>query len=134
MENRKILLITGIFIFGCISLVDSKTYESHQKVIINKISNKLSQLQLNDKNTFKENVIYSDTVTFIGYEDIGDYSRLVVEKDKIEYYFLYDPSPNEDIITGDKILINWCVVENHAIEDPENTYLDILIKSFDKLK
>ncbi|MDU1903754.1 MAG: hypothetical protein E6772_03140 [Dysgonomonas sp.] len=128
-----ILFIVGVSVVCC-NYINSKTQKNNQQITNNRIFGKLSKLQLDNSTTFEKNVIYSDTVTFIGYEDIGDYSRLCVEKDNEEYYFLYEFYEQEDLIEGNMIIVDWSVVDNHVIEAPQETYPDIVAKNYEKLK
>ncbi len=130
MKRYSILLfIVAIPVFCC-NYINSKSLQIRD----NRIFGKLSKFQLDNNKTFEKNVIYSDTVTFIEYEDIGDYSRIRVEKDNKEYHFLYEFNEQEDLIRGNMVIIDWSVVDNHVIEVPEEIYPDILIKDYEKLK
>lgn len=85
----------------------------------------------NESNRYRDNVIIVSLE-----EDIGDYSRIHVKSNDYDYYFLDDRSfisdDDQQISEGDSVYIFWKFVDNHAIEDSDDTYKDIAIWKIQK--
>lgn len=133
IQVSPIAFIIFLFHFSSVKAITPKESLTKNDTIIGKLP--LLDLDMDNLNSiFNKNTIYMDTVRFKGYEDVGDYSRLCVKAEEKEHLFLYEFSQNKNIVNNDIVVIYWSVVENHAIEDPEFVYSDILIRKLRKIQ
>lgn len=104
---------------------DSTTIDSDPNVdSIAEDTDSICYSDLRPKLKLRKNIIYTDTVEFISYEPIGDYSRITVSKNNKECYLLID-TEDDTLTTGDSLIIKWQVVTNCSLDDADDKWLDI---------
>jgi hypothetical protein len=99
----------------------------------NKPQDDIFYSDLRPNKELRKGIVYKDTVKFVSYEAIGDYARITVSMNDQECYLLND-SEDSTLVEGDSIVIEWDVVTNNALEDPNHTWLDLHLIELKKLK
>ncbi len=94
------------------------------------ISNRLKS-RLRPKEQLKLGTVYTDTVTFLSYDDNYDYWYFEAKKNKDTIQIIYtDKHAIPEVVAGDALAIQWEVKVLHEAGDKEITYVKPSLVSF----
>ncbi|WP_188051630.1 hypothetical protein [Flavobacterium sp. GP15] len=96
MKKISVVIIIILF-YSCNNKTENKTSVPH----IIKSKSKIDNI----KKT--ENITYIDTMSFIEYNDDGDYTLLNAKKDKENFGFINDKIDDRALLKGDIVEIKW---------------------------
>lgn len=98
--------IVGLFLFFLVACNQEKVAENQKKVSVNDVK-KTNPIAIKQKNINDKNKVLTDTITFLEFDDNGDYPLLFAKKANKRLTFIYNLSGKLNFVRDDQLVVKW---------------------------
>ena len=98
--------IFGLFLFVLVSCNQKKVAENQKKDSVNDANN-IHPIAIKQKNINDMNKVLTDTITFLEFDDNGDYPLFFAKKGDKRLTFIYNLPGELEFVRDDQLVVKW---------------------------
>ena len=98
--------MVGLFLFFLVACNQEKVAENQKKDSVNDAKNS-NPIAIKQKNINDKNKVLTDTITFLEFDDNGDYPLLFAKKANKRITFIYNLPGKLNFVRDDQLVVKW---------------------------